>query len=169
MPYYRPQVAVVYVDQGQSDWLKIFENTLGSIRYDKFITSLGDQILLKKSQFDLEHNILISGLENEKHGLYTIIKNDDAMKIQYQIATFMPSNKNCAKEAPIGNREIMIVWDDSGGDYVPGQQYSDFPFIEVLITPQADNVCKVQTMVTGQFIKRQIKDHKFCEIFLGQN
>ena len=44
LPYYRPQVAVVYVDHGQSDWLKIFENTSGSSRFHQFIYSLGDQI-----------------------------------------------------------------------------------------------------------------------------
>lgn len=155
LPYYRPQIAVVYVNHGQSDWLDIFENSSGSARFHQFVTSLGDQISLKKSTHDLEHNILISGLECEKHGLYTIIKDDDAMKIQYQIAPFMPSNTANAKAAPIGNREVMIVWDDSNGHYIPGQQFSDFPFIEIVITPCDNGLCKVQTLVTSQFIVRQ--------------
>lgn len=49
----------------------------------------------------------------------------------------------------------MVVWDESGGSYEPGQQYSDFPFIEVLVTPLEGAICKIQSLVTAQFIQRQ--------------
>ena len=87
LPYYRPQIAVVYVDHGQSDWLKIFDNAAGSARFHQFVTSLGEQTSLKKSEHNLEHNILISGLEYQKHGLFTIVKDDDAMKIQDRLSS----------------------------------------------------------------------------------
>ena len=49
----------------------------------------------------------------------------------------------------------MIVWDESGGSYEPGQQYSDFPFIEIVIRPLSGKICRIQTLVTAQFIQRQ--------------
>ena len=67
----------------------------------------------------------------------------------------MPSNVDNAKEARIGNREVMITWDESNGSYIPGQQFSDFPFIEIMISPRDHGLCKVQALITGQFIVRQ--------------
>ena len=76
-----------------------------------------------------------------------MIKNDDAMKIQYQISPFMPSNVDNAKASAIGNREIMVVWDESHGSYIPGQQFSDFPFLEIVIRPGSNRLCSIQVRV----------------------
>ena len=78
------------------------------MRFQNFVQNLGEEVSLKRSPDDLEHNILISGLDHSKHGTYTVIKDDQALKVQYQIAALMPSNENHAKTAPIGNTKFQI-------------------------------------------------------------
>ena len=73
LPYYRPQIAVVFVGPGQHDWADIFRNDSGSARFRQFATSLGDKVCIRKREDDLEHNILVSGLEFEKVKLLTSI------------------------------------------------------------------------------------------------
>ena len=101
------------------------------MRFQSVLADLGEEVSLKRFFFesklgdvfelsnrsadDLEHNILISGLDHAKHGAYTIIKDDQALKVQYQVAALMPSNEKHAKTAPIGQLNLLSSYNENEG------------------------------------------------------
>jgi len=155
MPFSKVQVALVFVAPGQSSWVDIFDNSSGSVRYTEFLEQLGEKVCLQRK--GPEHNHAVSGLDFSRHGKFTYLHCDDISKIQFTVATVLPTNKDHQKLATIGNREIMITWDESGGTYLPGTQDSDFPFVEIIIRPVTSTIVKIDTALTSQFVSRKTR------------
>jgi len=100
MPFSKVQVALVFVAPGQSSWVDIFDNSSGSVRYTEFLEQLGEKVCLQRK--GPEHNHAVSGLDFSRHGKFTYLHCDDISKIQFTVATVLPTNKDHQKLATIG-------------------------------------------------------------------
>lgn len=110
----------MYVGPGQAgNETEMLKNEFGSLRYAKFLQSLGTLINLKNAD---PKAIFLGGLDkNGTDGKFAYIWQDDVTQVTFHVATLMPnkeSDPNCtAKILHIGNDYVTIVYNESGEEY----------------------------------------------------
>eukprot|EP01135_Chromosphaera_perkinsii_P002698 Nk52_evm66s226 gene=Nk52_evmTU66s226 len=141
------KIGVVYVADRQTTEDAILRNRHGSVRYVKFIRSLGKLIRLKDCQ------VYTGGLDrsSDMDGEFAYFWKDDITHVIFHIATLMPtreSDPSCQnKKLHIGNDYVSIVYNDSKGAYVAGTLKGQFNFVEIVIEPLDDGTNEVTVRV----------------------
>ncbi|XP_018019720.1 tuberin-like isoform X2 [Hyalella azteca] len=111
-------LGVLYVGYGQSTEQQILGNTVGSSRYQKFLSGLGTVVSLKKAS----KGFFLPGLSNTgDDGDECYVWQDEIMQVSFHVATLMPNKPNdpkfTSKKRLIGNDSVTIVYNESGKPY----------------------------------------------------
>ena len=115
-PYETHKIGVLYVGPGQVESRsEILANQIGSYRYTKFLTGLGQLISLQ----NIDPNVCyIGGLDSSTDGQFAISWGDQLVQVVFHVATFMPTLSNdpeCnQKMTHIGNDFVCIMYNNSG-------------------------------------------------------
>ncbi|KAF2361373.1 Tuberin-type domain [Trinorchestia longiramus] len=111
-------LGVLYVGYGQTTEQQVLSNTVGSARYQSFLSGLGTVVSIKKASKDF----FLPGLSDKgDDGDECYVWHDEIMQVSFHVATLMPNKPNdpkfTSKKRHIGNDFVTIVYNDSGKPY----------------------------------------------------
>ncbi|KAG0142180.1 hypothetical protein CROQUDRAFT_249446 [Cronartium quercuum f. sp. fusiforme G11] len=146
------KIGIIYVGPKQINENEILNNKEGSKAYIDFISEIGTLIRLKGCQ---HFNTAGLDTQNDEHGKFSYVWNDDITQVCFHISTLLPSetpNHFMAKKSLIGNDFVVIVFNESGLPYQFNTLKTSFNFINIIIEPN--------TISSSKFfkIKLQLKD-----------
>ena len=133
------KIGLLYVGHAQTTEQEILSNTTGSAAYMRFLSCLGELVLLRGQQ-----EVYTGGLDrqNDEHGKYAYVWRDTIKQIVFHTATLMPNREddpNCSmKKALIGNDWVHIVFNESNRPYEFGTIASQFNFVNIVISPHSN-------------------------------
>ncbi|KAJ1905441.1 Tuberous sclerosis 2-like protein [Coemansia sp. IMI 209127] len=131
------KVSVAYVGPGQTTEHEILLNQQGSPAYWAFLRGLGNITRLSETK-GFSAGLDTSGQDGD--GRYTITWRDLVGKLVFHVGTLMPAQKGeqdkiLRKKAHMGNDYVHIVFNESGKEYDFNTIYTQFNFVQIIVTP----------------------------------
>ncbi|KAJ2556693.1 Tuberous sclerosis 2-like protein [Coemansia sp. RSA 1933] len=131
------KVSVAYVGPGQTTEHEILLNQQGSPAYWAFLRGLGNITRLSETK-GFSAGLDTSGQDGD--GRYTITWRDLVGKLVFHVGTLMPAQKGeqeklLRKKAHMGNDYVHIVFNESGKEYEFNTIYTQFNFVQIIVTP----------------------------------
>lgn len=151
-PYETHKIGVLYVGPGQANSRsEILSNQIGSYRYTKFLTGLGQLISLE----NVDQNVCyVGGLDSSTDGKFAISWGDQLIQVIFHVATFMPTleqDPDCNhKMLHIGNDFVCIMYNNSG-------QKIDLNSIKVSFVHSVTNQTKITVFFYREALVKFIK------------
>ena len=139
------KIGVLYVGKNQRTQTEILRNkwTDTSVMFRDFLRSIGQFVDLAK------HHGYDGKLDTTRlmNGDYSLYFKSQRIEMMYHVAPMFPTFDNdeqqVKKKRHIGNDNVHIVWNESGGDYDPYTIKSQFNDAHIIITPLTEHLFKV--------------------------
>ena len=135
------KAGVIYIDHDQSSESDILANTRGNVAYETFLSRLGTKVVLQDATFNTQ------GLDKESNldGTHTYAWRDRVTEMAFHVTTMMPTDtqndpKAINKKRHIGNDRVKIIFNNSGKPFVFDTFPSEMNEVNIVITPEAQNV-----------------------------
>ncbi|EER32197.1 hypothetical protein CTRG_03868 [Candida tropicalis MYA-3404] len=142
------KVGIIYIGRHQITENEVFNNKIGSPDYQKFLSEIGDLLVLKGCR-----NVYTGGLdtENNMDGEFTRYWRGKFTQMVFHVVTMMNNsntiqqNENLSdieiqrlidmKKRHIGNNYVNIFFDESGNEFNFNLIKSQFNFLSIVISP----------------------------------
>jgi hypothetical protein len=128
------KVGVVYIEPGQKISRDIFRNTMGSLKFNKFLNDLGKLVRLKDN-----HKLYTVGMNVDAtvDGDYACVWSDKTTQLIFESPslTHMGNAEDDSTPLSIENHLVKILFDESGLSFDPTLLGGPTNFINIVISP----------------------------------
>eukprot|EP01129_Flabellula_baltica_P015513 TRINITY_DN7931_c0_g1_i2.p1 TRINITY_DN7931_c0_g1~~TRINITY_DN7931_c0_g1_i2.p1 ORF type:complete len:519 (-),score=74.87 TRINITY_DN7931_c0_g1_i2:1-1557(-) len=136
------RVGVIYVEYGQTLQNEVLGMTAGSLRYTKFLESIGTEIDLAS------HDGFRGGLNAGTDGSSSIYYANEGYEVMFHVITMMPrdpKDERCvSRKRHVGNDHVHIVWCENHRDYDPSIIRSQFNDAHIVIYPLINGMYRIR-------------------------
>jgi len=154
---------ICYVAEGQRTEEDILSNSSGSLRYEKFLKTMGDMIRLKDCK------VFSGGLDrkNDADGKWSLFYEDEVIQIMYHVVTMMANEESDGlrqidlKKRHIANNLVNIIYSENDSDFAfdVNTFSGQFNLVNMIVKP----------LETGMYlldiVTKEIKAETFAPIF----
>eukprot|EP01103_Thecamoeba_quadrilineata_P002066 TRINITY_DN1196_c0_g1_i2.p1 TRINITY_DN1196_c0_g1~~TRINITY_DN1196_c0_g1_i2.p1 ORF type:complete len:392 (-),score=47.94 TRINITY_DN1196_c0_g1_i2:24-1199(-) len=152
---------IVYCKEGQTHEDLMFSNVNPSKEFQKFLSLLGDTVVLKGFQ------MYRGGLDTESNttGTQSLFTNFNGFQIMYHVSTHLPHTPNnpqqLERKRHIGNDVVVIVFQDGPTHFTPTTITSKFNHVYIVVQYDKEaSSCGTPHYRLGVASKRGVVPHR---------